>query len=95
MASSLADLYASCYDSFQALLSAVRSPKRDIGDQMPPRDVESELDKLILWANNVGAIYSGDSYEISLDHRLRKSPFYQERVRLPLVALFHKAQDYG
>ena len=56
---------------------------------MSPRDVESELDKLILWANNVGAIYSGKLYEISLDYRLRKSPFYQERVWLPPVALYH------
>ena len=88
MDSQLADLYASCHGSFQALLSAVRSPKRDTGDQMPPRDVESELDKLILWANNVGAIYSRDSYEVSLDYRLRKSPFYQERVWLPLVTFW-------
>ena len=47
---------------------------------MPPRDVESELDKLILWANNVGAVYSRDSNGLSLDYRLRNSPFYQEKV---------------
>ena len=82
----LADLYVSCHGSFQSLLSAVRSPKRYIGDQMPHRDVESELDKLILWASNVGAIHSGDSYEMSLDYRLRKSPFYQERVCLSLLS---------
>jgi len=55
---------------------------------MPPIHVESELDKLILWANNVGAVYSGDSYEFSLDYRLRNSPFYQERVRVSCVARF-------
>jgi len=56
---------------------------------MPPKHVESELDKLILWANNVGAVCSGESYEFSLDYRLRDSPFYQERVRLSFFARFH------
>ena len=85
MDSRLADLYTSCYGSFRALLSAVRSPNRDIGDQMPPRDIESELDKFVIWSSNVGAIHSGESYEMSLDYRLRKSPFYQERVCLSSV----------
>jgi len=95
MASRLADLYSSCHDAFQALLSAVRSPKRELGDQMPPRDVESELDKFILWADNVGAIHSGDSYEMSLDYRLRKSPFYQDRVCLSVIVPLDKDQGYG
>jgi len=95
MDSGLATLYTSCYGSFQALLSAVRSPNRDIGDQMPPSIIESELDKFILWSNNVGAIYSGESCEISLDYRLRKSPFYKEKVCLLSIVFLDKDLGQG
>jgi hypothetical protein len=81
MESSLSELYFSCLSSFRCLLSAALSPKRDIGDQLPSRDVDSELDKLTLWAKNVGIMHSGELYELSLDYRLRESPFYRERVR--------------
>jgi hypothetical protein len=80
MESKLSDLYHRCHVSFRLLVTALKSPKRDIGSQMPLRDAENEFDKFRLWAGNVGAIHSGDEYNISLDYRLRESPFYRDRV---------------
>jgi hypothetical protein len=42
--------------------------------------VDSEFDKYKLWAANVGAMHSGEQYDLSLDYRLRESPFYRDRV---------------
>lgn len=95
MDSQIADICASCLDSFRALWSAVQSPKRDIGDQMPLKDVASEMDRLILWANSWDAVDCGHPYEHSLDYRLSKSPFYRERVCLSSNAPVLGGRDFS
>lgn len=76
----LSDLYWRCHQSFESLLAALNPPKRDIGDQLSHKDAESEFDKLRLWARNVGAMYSEEKHMLSLDYRLRESPFYRARI---------------
>jgi hypothetical protein len=82
VSSHLFDLYTRCSLSFAALLTALDDSKRDFSGQLRRKDVESEFDKLKLWAKSVGAKHSGEKYRYSLDYRLRQSPFYRDRVRL-------------
>lgn len=78
----LADLHFRCCHAFGELLKASASPVHESrGTQISHEIVESEFDKYKLWAANVGAMHHGDRYEISLDYRLRESPFYRDRVR--------------
>lgn len=80
MESQLSDLYARCYSSFETLLVALDAQKRDIEGQISREEVVIELDRFKLWARSVGAKHSGAKYKYSLDYRLRKAPFYRDRV---------------
>ncbi|KAF2631800.1 hypothetical protein BU25DRAFT_197151 [Macroventuria anomochaeta] len=87
----LADLHYRCCHSFEKLLKAVASPVDETrGFQVSHEILESEFDKYKLWAANVGAMHHGDRYKLSLDHRLRESPFYQDRVTSFLTTLEQK-----
>ncbi|KAF2739421.1 hypothetical protein EJ04DRAFT_310934 [Polyplosphaeria fusca] len=87
---SLSELYFRCHRSFQAALSAFGPQEH--GPDLSKRDVESEFDKFRLWAGNVGAMHTGQRYKLSLDYRLRESPFYRERVTSFLNTLDQKVR---
>jgi hypothetical protein len=76
----LSNLYARCHDSFQTLLATLNSPVSGLESQVSKDEVLAEFDKLQLWARSVGAKHSGKKYKYSLDYRLRKAPFYHDRV---------------
>jgi hypothetical protein len=76
----LSNLYARCHDSFETLLATLSSPVSGLEGQVSKDEVLAEFDKLQLWARSVGAKHSGKKYKYSLDYRLRKAPFYHDRV---------------
>jgi hypothetical protein len=80
MSSDLSDLYARCHDSFETLLATLSSPVSGFEGQVSKDEVLAEFDRFQLWARSVGAKYSGTKYKFSLDYRLRKAPFYHDRV---------------
>ena len=77
----LSDLHDRCCRSFEDLLEALTSTTHAQAEpEMLHETIESEYDKYMLWAANVGAMHRGEYYDISLDYRLRESPFYRDRV---------------
>lgn len=82
MSSQLSDLYTSCSDSFKQLLATLETTESDTESHLNYEEVTAEFDRFRLWARSVGAEHSGTNYEYSLDYRLRKAPFYCDRVRI-------------
>jgi hypothetical protein len=82
MSSELSNLYTRCHDSFETLLATLSSltPVSGLEGQVSKDEVLAEFDKFQLWARSVGARHSGTKYKYSLDYRLRKAPFYHDRV---------------
>jgi hypothetical protein len=80
MSSELSNLYVRCHDSFETLLATLSSPVGGLEGQVSKDEVLAEFDKFQLWARSVGVKHSGKKYNYSLDHRLRKAPFYHDRV---------------
>jgi hypothetical protein len=80
MSSKLSDLYARCHGSFETLLATLGYPVNGLEGQVSKNEVLAEFDRFQLWARSVGAKHSGPKYKYSLDYRLRKAPFYHDRV---------------
>ena len=80
----LSYLHLAIFNAFHALLVATQSTDDDIDDQMSHKAMESEFDKYMLWAGNVGILHSGDSHHLSLEYRLKNSDFNYEQVCLLL-----------
>jgi hypothetical protein len=83
MSSELSDVYSRCHDSFETLLETLSSPVSGLEGQVSKGEVLAEFDRFQLWARSVGAKHSGAKYKYSLDYRLRKAPFYHDRVSCP------------
>ncbi|KAL8751529.1 MAG: hypothetical protein Q9184_006041 [Pyrenodesmia sp. 2 TL-2023] len=93
MAVLILDSHQGCILAFGSLIDAVQHPARDLGDQIPLKDVQEEFGKYKIWAGNVGAAHSGKRYEISLDHRLREASFLTDQVLRLLQNLVQKLED--
>lgn len=79
----ISDSHDKCFRSFAALITAIRHPVRDFGDQIPLWEVMNEFDRYKIWAGNVGAMHKGRQYQISLDYRLSEAAFYRQQVYQP------------
>ncbi|KAL9101608.1 MAG: hypothetical protein Q9163_003147 [Psora crenata] len=77
----------------QLLVDIFDHPARDLGDQIPIKDVQEEFGKYKIWAGNVGAAHSGRRYEISLDYRLREASFLRHQVLRLLKTLNEKLEN--
>lgn len=77
--SSIAQAHLACIDAFQSLLDNI--PTNAPGPHMLVRQkVHDAFDKYNLWAGNMGAMNSGQRWEMSLDYRLREASFYKVQV---------------
>lgn len=74
IAMSLAESHADCYLTFQELCEAAQ------GLEGCHFYVLDEFDRYKLWAGNVGAAHSKNTYMLSLDYRLREASFYKDLV---------------
>ena len=70
---SIAQRHAECYLAFQELCEATQGSEQY-------HDLPDEFDKYCLWAGNVGAPHSRETYKLSLDYRLREASFYKDQV---------------
>ena len=93
MAILISDSHQGCFLAFENLIDAIQHPARDLGDQIPLKDVEEEFGKYKIWAGNVGAAHSGKSYEISLDYRLREASFLGHQILRLLKTLNEKLEN--
>ncbi|KAH7393523.1 hypothetical protein BKA64DRAFT_89804 [Cadophora sp. MPI-SDFR-AT-0126] len=79
MEHSICSYYDGCRVSFKDLIATLQHPTRDFGDQIAEPTIRDEHGRFEVWAGNVGARHPPKS-RVSLDHRLRESSFYRERV---------------
>ncbi|KAI4157301.1 MAG: hypothetical protein LQ342_008398 [Letrouitia transgressa] len=93
MAVLISDSHHRCFLAFEQLVDALQHPARDLGDQIPLKDVQEEFGKYKIWAGNVGAAHSGKRYEISLDYRLREASFLRHHVLRLLKTLNEKLEN--
>lgn len=70
-------VYAQCHSKFEELVDIIRNDWREELKQFA-----DEIAKFKLWAGNMGAMHSGRRYEISLDYRLKRAPFYKAQVSI-------------
>jgi len=70
----IAQRHIGCHFAFQQLCEAAQ------GSKEYHHHLLDEFDKYSLWAGNVGAGYSGKTYKLSLDYRLREASFYKDQV---------------
>jgi hypothetical protein len=75
----ICDYYERCRVSFKNLIAALQNPARDFNGQITVATVDDERGRFEVWAGNVGARHYPKS-RVSLDHRLRESFFYRERI---------------
>lgn len=52
-------------------------------------EIESEYQRYKVWAGTVGAGHKGETYQLSLDYRLRDASFYKAQVWLQCLDLAH------
>jgi len=79
MEHSICSSYDGCRVSFKDLIATLQNPTREFSDQIAEPAVRDEHGRFEVWAGNVGARHAPKS-RVSLDHRLRESSFYRERV---------------
>ncbi|KAF2192024.1 hypothetical protein K469DRAFT_346469 [Zopfia rhizophila CBS 207.26] len=67
-----------CILKFQALCALAEAGMYTLHPDDP--DMRDELDRYVLWSGNVGAFHSGNTFNLSLDYRLREASFYRDQV---------------
>ncbi|CAI6238564.1 unnamed protein product [Periconia digitata] len=94
---SIAEHHARCVQKFEQLSELVAGisalPTTSAASLTTEQtDVNEEIDRYILWAENVGAHHSGSRSTLSLDYRLREASFYRDRV-LDLMNVLERYLD--
>jgi len=79
MESSIAECHDNCEKSFEDLILALQEPERDFGEVLTLAFIKEEYGKFKVWRGNVGA-HHDPSRRISLDHRLKDSTFYRDKI---------------
>lgn len=88
----ISQVFADSHAKFEQLVQTLRGA---VASKPQPDSFAAacsdELVKFKLWAGNLGAGHSGETYELSLDYRLREASFFKEQVSWFLVARKHSA----